>query len=269
MAHRITLWRWKTGRSTPRACQRQLGRRRCGRRDKDEQQALHRQDLGYVAALIEECQCSPVVDYRAVAVDLARRLRDDRAEKIQRRLIRIWKSGTPADLIKVACCDALRLGPRERRPSRSQANDYYWRPSQSRSAKLARRYDITVAEAEQLIANAGREGNWEWVAVAIGDSPSEQLMRKQTRLNRSERHKLGLAAGDDDSGDSADDEDDGFSAAPPLSGSSPVCVSKIFHNISRRLAWYYRRHPRHRKRFQDTLSILRDLASGSVNRSTQ
>ena len=199
-----TLWRWRTGRSIPRT---QLkGKRRCGRRYKFDQEPWRQQNLKVAAALIaERRRGSHWVDYETVAQHACGAgVSDPETEEVLSKLKSMVAGGIPADLIATACCAALRLGPRIRR--------------------YRRRGEHNLREAS-IAANLKRMPRSSVQPDKYPELSDEQI-RAAFRQNPDHRWVRPLFAG----------ERAGQNERP-----STVCVSKVFGNINRNMASYYRR----------------------------
>ena len=216
-----TLWRWRTGRSIPRT---QLkGKRRCGRRYKFEQEQWRQQNLKVAAALIaERRRWSHWVFYETVAPHACGAgMSDPETKEVLSKLKSMVAGGKPADLIATACCAALRLGPRKRR---------------------CRRLGEHNLREASIVANLKRMPRSSVQPDKYPELSDEQICAA-FRQNPDHRWVRALFAG----------ERAGQNERP-----STVCVSKVFGNINRNMASYYRRS--NPKRFALVVKELRAIA---------
>src|SRR5262249_18574649 len=204
-----TLWRWRTGKSTPRTQLSRRGKRRCGRRYKYEQEQWWPHNLELAAALIAESRRSQSVDYVAVKQRARERVSDSETEKMLSKLKSMVADGIATDLIATACCAALRLGPRIRRYRR---------------------------QSEHNLREASRTENRTRKSPRLADEQFRAASRK-TPAHRWAR---------------------GVLARHNKRRPSTVCVSRVFSNIGRNMASYYRRS--NPQRFAEVVQRLRALA---------
>jgi hypothetical protein len=175
MADRSTLYRRKTGKlkwtGVPRS--KRPAKSRGGRPEKSRQRQRDDELLHYAAALIaERCRLEPAikregrggsynqfcdvgVDYKEVRRDLDRRLRRREEKEI---LSSLRKSGYSAPCIAVACCHALQLGMRHRRPGK---------------VEVLKRLKAAYPHLDDTVAkNYAKNADAEWIKVSIAtDTP--------------------------------------------------------------------------------------------------
>ncbi len=253
--HRTTFWRNNTRRTLPHDFPLKRNDRRfkrgwrwvhrpCGR--KYSRPETDKEDLQYVAALLEERTHTDDVEYHVVLQELPERKNRDEVREIYRALLSMWHEGTPADRIKTACCHVLRLGPRKRRPSRGELTLRFGiKPAQRLMEKnpgmtqaeaeakvwlsrIMEEYpDLPQAEAESALEETKRTGGWEWLGVAF--APREQGRRKSREAEIR----------------------------------STCCVSKVFPDLKRGMASYWRRD---KTTFEITCVALRNLIAQFTKR---
>jgi hypothetical protein len=181
--------------------------------------------LLYVAALLEEGTRTPDVDYCIVGRQLVERKKLDAVREIFRELLVLRRKGTPADMIKTACCDVLQLGPRRRMPSRDELTLHFWiRPAQRLLDKnrdvgmtiaqadekayvqrMMEAFNVSQEQAQDALEETKRTGNWAWL-----DEGMKEVAHVTPDVGR-----------------------------PNVR--STCCVSKVFPNLKRGMASYWRR----------------------------
>jgi hypothetical protein len=216
--------------------------RPCGR--KYSRPETDKEDLQYVAALLEERRRTEDVDYRDVRQELPKRKKRDEVREIYRALLSMWREGTPADRIKTACCHVLRLGPRVRMPSRAELTRHFWtKPAQQLMEKnpgmtqaeaegkvyvqrlMKASPGLSQAEAESALEETRRTGTWDWLEEKMKDVAH---VRPETGRRESREAEI----------------------------RSTCCVSKVFPNLKRGMASYWRRDT---TAFENTCVALRTL----------
>jgi hypothetical protein len=264
MAHPTTEWRRRSGRSKP-------SDRGAGRKTADKaSQHRNLRILRYCACLIEEVDV--FADYKSIRVEINQRLLS-RPEV--RRIYAELKSLTfPAQMIAVAVCSELKLGPRERGPGYLVIKcaplithtEYEKRRalSEKRLIEKLRKKDPNISDKKwrELLADA----HTAWIHTYLQDDPPSDAVRPPR--------------------DRGADEDDGedrdlLNLGKPSTGvksrhvenvrsepsGSTVCVSKVFcwgpvnrgvpfqASIKRQMASYWRQHPR----FKDCKTAVQAL----------
>jgi hypothetical protein len=251
--HRTTFWRNNTGRTLPHHYSSKKKDRRfksglkwvhrpCGR--KYCRPETDKEDLQYVAALLEERRYTEDVEYDVVRQELPERKKRDEVREIYRALLSMWREGTPADRIKTACCHLLRLGPRERRSSRAELTRHFWtkpaqrlmekNPGMTQAEAEGKVYvqrlmkaspGLSQAEAESALEETRRTGRWGWVEEKMKDVA---FVRPEKGRRKSREAEI----------------------------RSTCCVSKVFPNLKRGMASYWRRDT---TAFEITCVALRNL----------
>jgi len=205
--------------------------------------------LLYVAALLEEGTWTSDVDHCIVGRQLAERKKRHAVREIFRELLALRGEGTPADRIKTACCHVLQLGPRLRMPSRDELTRHFWtKPAQRLMEKnpgmtqaeaaqkvyvqriMAASPGLSQAKAESALEETRRTGRWEWLEEKMTDVAFERPERGRRESREAEIH-------------------------------STCCVSKVFPNLKRGMASYWRRN---KTAFEITCRALRELMAKSM-----
>jgi hypothetical protein len=202
--------------ATPRTLLRQQKKRPCGRRYKFEKDQQIDSGLEFVTALILEKRSKGWVNHLAVKNDLSRTARDNKFREIFHCLQDVVRDRVPVDLIKVACCAALGIGPRVRRYRRKSEHNL--------------REPGLIADLKRTNPNMTDKDCWD----ALRENPNIGLWA--THVTSTSRAVRLL-------GDST----------------SKVCVSKVFPEISRAMASYYR--CKYRDLFAELVGMIRDLAT--------
>jgi hypothetical protein len=252
--HRTTFWRNNTGKALPyhyrwKARDGRWIHRPCGR--KYSRPWEDRKDLLYVAALLEERRLTEDVDYRDVLQELRERKKRDEVREIYRALLSMWREGIPADRIKTACCHVLRLGPRVRMPSRAELTRHFWtepaqrlmekNPGMTQAEAEGKVYvqrlmkasqGLSQAEAESALEETRRTETWEWLEEKMRDVA---FVRPETGRRKSREAEI----------------------------RSTCCVSKVFPNLKRGMARYWRRDT---TAFEITCDALRNLIAQFTKR---
>ena len=198
----------------------------------------------YVAALLEEGTRTPDVDYRIVDRQLAERKKLDAVKEIFLELLSMCREGTSAGRIKTACCRVLRLGPRVRMPSRAELTRHFWtkpvqrlmekNPGMTQAEAEGKVYvqrlmkaspGLSQAEAESALEETRRAGTWEWLAEKMKDVAHARPEEGRRKSREAEIR-------------------------------STCCVSKVFPNLKRGMASYWRRDT---TAFEITCVALRNL----------
>jgi hypothetical protein len=241
--------------------------RPCGR--KYSRPETDKEDLQYVAALLEERRYTEGVKYEVVWQELPERKNRDEVREIYQALLSMWHAGTPADRIKTACCDVLRLGPRQRMPSRDELiRRFEIKPAQrlmeknpgmTQAEAEQRRWlprvmeaypGMPQAEAESMLEETKRTGNWGWLGNVAFVRPQKGRRERSVAeveqalaLDPRNAELLNQAAGT-------------YAMLWEAEIRSTCCVSKVFPNLKRGMASYWRRD---KTAFEITCVALRNL----------